>query len=193
MEHVWGKFYVDGNVIEGNKEVTKDNWTKGIYEQIKNSSCDNTFTKQVKKEMRLAKPLDAGIVTTHTAEQAYDLVLAHAGCSKQRDIIDIRIIEETQNGTATYIGSVTKGAENAPGLIDLPADVKPERSTGAWPELSNGGVTADELRDTDGDGIPDTWETAHGLNPKDASDGVTTTLSKEGYTNLEVYMNSLVK
>ncbi len=193
MEHVWGKFYVDGNVIEGNKEVTKDNWTKGIYEQIKNSSCDNTFTKQVKKEMRLAKPLDAGIVTTHTAEQAYDLVLAHAGCSKQRDIIDIRIIEETQNGTATYIGSVTKGAENAPGLIDLPADVKPEGSTGAWPELSNGGVTADELRDTDGDGIPDTWETAHGLNPKDASDGVTTTLSKEGYTNLEVYMNSLVK
>ena len=79
--------------------------------------------------MRLAKPLDAGIVTTHTAEQAYDLVLAHAGCSKQRDIIDIRIIEETQNGTATYIGSVTKGAENAPGLIDLPADVKPEGST----------------------------------------------------------------
>ena len=131
--------------------------------------------------MRLAKPLDAGIVTTHTAEQAYDLVLAHAGCSKQRDIIDIRIIEETQNGTATYIGSVTKGAENAPGLIDLPVDVKPEGSTGAWPELSNGGVTADELRDTDG------------LNPKDASDGVTTTLSKEGYTNLEVYMNSLVK
>lgn len=88
---------------------------------------------------------------------------------------------------------MTKGAENAPGLIDLPADVKPEGSTGAWPELSNGGVTADELRDTDGDGIPDTWETAHGLNPKDASDGVTTTLSKEGYTNLEVYMNSLVK
>ena len=193
MEHVWGKFYVDGNVIEGNKEVTKDNWTKGIYEQIKNSSCDNTFTKQVKKEMRLAKPLDAGIVTTHTAEQAYDLVLAHAGCSKQRDIIDIRIIEETQNGTATYIGSVTKGAENAPGLIDLPTDVKPEGATSAWPELSNGGVTDDELRDTDGDGIPDTWETAHGLNPKDASDGITTTLSKEGYTNLEVYMNSLVK
>lgn len=109
-----GKFYVDGNVIEGNKEVTKDNWTKGIYEQIKNSSCDNTFTKQVKKEMRLAKPLDAGIVTTHTAEQAYDLVLAHAGCSKQRDIIDIRIIEETQNGTATYIGSVTKALKMLP-------------------------------------------------------------------------------
>jgi hypothetical protein len=36
------------------------------------------------------------------------------------------------------------------------------------------------------------WETASGLNPADATDGVATTLSKEGYTNLEVYMNSIV-
>lgn len=36
MEHVWGQFYVDGNVIEGNAAVTADNWTKGIYEQINN-------------------------------------------------------------------------------------------------------------------------------------------------------------
>ena len=43
MEHVWGQFYVDGNVIEGNANVTADNWTKGIYEQINNKECDNTF------------------------------------------------------------------------------------------------------------------------------------------------------
>ena len=193
MEHVWGKLFVDGNVIEGNEEVTRDNWTKGIYEQINNASCDNTFTEQVKKEMRLSRPLDAGIVTTHTARQAYELVLASAGCSKERDIIDARIIEETRNGTATYIGSVTKDAEKVPGLIDLPADVKPEGAAGPWPELSDGGITAQELRDTDGDGMPDIWETAHGLNPDDASDGVAVTLSEEGYTNLEVYLNSLVQ
>jgi len=190
MEYVWGKFYVDGNIIEGNREVTEDNWTKGIYEQIDNAFCDNTFTEKVRKEMRLSKPLNAGAVTTHTAEQAYKLVLAYAGCSKKRDFIDTRIIEETRNGTATYIGSVTKGAEKCPGLIDLPMDVKPEGAFRAWPELSDGGVSADELRDTDGDGIPDIWETAHGLNPKDVSDGINKTLSKEGYTNLEVYMNS---
>ena len=103
-----GKFYVDGNVIEGNKEVTKDNWTKGIYEQIKNSSCDNTFTKQVKEKRCARQTFGCRYCHYNTAEQAYDLVLAHAGCSKQRDIIDICIIEETQNGTATYIGSVTK-------------------------------------------------------------------------------------
>lgn len=193
MEHVWGKFYVDGNIIEGNEEVTQDNWTKGIYGQINNASCDNTFTKKVKKEMRLSEPLDAGIITTHSAKQAYELVLDQAGCSRQRDAIDIRVIEETRNGTATYIGSVTKGAESVPGLIDLPADVKPEGATNPWPTLSDGGITADELRDTDGDGIPDVWEAAHGLNPKDVSDGIATTLSKEGYTNLEVYLNGLVK
>ena len=132
MEHVWGKFYVDGNIIEGNEEVTQDNWTKGIYGQINNASCDNTFTKKVKKEMRLSEPLDAGIITTHSAKQAYELVLDQAGCSRQRDAIDIRVIEETRNGTATYIGSVTKGAESVPGLLDLPADVKPEGATNPW-------------------------------------------------------------
>lgn len=192
MEHVWGRFYVDGNVIEGNSEVSKDNWTKGIYEQIDNASCDNTLTEQVKKEIRLSTPLEADVVTTHTAQEAYQLVLADVGCSKQRDIIDQRIIEETRTGTATYIGSVTEGASSSPGFIDLPDDVKPKGAASAWPELSNGGVNVETIRDSDGDGIPDVWEVAHGLNPHDAIDGNLTTLNDEGYTNLEVYLNSLI-
>lgn len=193
MLHVWGKFYVDGNVIEGNSEVTKDNWTKGIYEQINNAQCDYTFTDQVKKEMRLDAPLETDIVTTHPAEQAYELVLAYAGCSKERDIIDTRIVKETREGTATYTGSVSKDAKRLPGLIDLPNDVKPEGAASAWPELNNGGICADDLKDTDGDGIPDVWENAHQLDPNNANDGNAITLSKEGYTNLEVYLNSLVQ
>ncbi|WP_291529149.1 pectate lyase [Bacteroides sp. UBA939] len=192
MEHVWGRYYVDGNVIEGNEDVTKDNWTKGIYAQISNAACDNTFTKKVEREIRLSAPLETGVVTTHSAEEAYKLVLEQAGCSKQRDIIDSRIIEETRNGTATYTGSITKRAEKEPGLIDLPADVKPEGAASAWPELSDGGVTIAELTDTDSDGMPDRWELTHGLNPEDAADGAATTLSREGYTNLEVYLESCV-
>lgn len=193
MLHVWGRFYVDGNVVEGNPEVSKDNWTKGMYEQINNAKCDYTFTKKVKKEIRLKKPLEADVVTTHTAEQAYELVLADAGCSKERDIIDIRIVEETRKGTATYFGSKSPKAPNLPGLIDLPDDVKPEGAESAWPKLSSGNVQAADLLDSDGDGIPDVWETAHGLQPHNASDGNATTLSREGYTNLEVYLNSLVE
>ena len=192
MLHVWGKFFVDGNVVEGSDEVTNDNWTKGIYEQIDNSKCDGLFTTVTRDTIRLDAPLETDVITTHTAEQAFNLVVAYAGCSKQRDIIDERIAEETKDGTATYIGSVTEGAANAPGLIDLPSDVMPAGQASPWPELSDGGVAADALKDTDGDGMPDVWETANGLNPNDASDGITTTLSEDGYTNLEVYLNSLV-
>ena len=43
--------------------------------------------------------------------------------------------------------------------------------------------------------MPDLWETANGLNPNDASDAKTYTLdsSKQWYTNLEVYLSSLVE
>jgi hypothetical protein len=44
--------------------------------------------------------------------------------------------------------------------------------------------------DTDGDGIPDAWESANGLNPNDKSDGMA--IASNGYTNLENYVNSLV-
>ena len=77
----------------------------------------------------------------------------------------------------TYEGS--HGSTN--GMIDQPSDV------GGWPEYKS--ETA--LVDTDGDGIPDEWEKEHNLNPNDPSDGAKYTLSPE-YTNLEIYMNSLV-
>ena len=67
-------------------------------------------------------------------------------------------------------------------MIDQPKDV------GGWPEYKTTAAPAD----TDGDGMPNEWEKKNGLNPNDASDGITTTLSEDGYTNLEVYLNSLV-
>jgi hypothetical protein len=81
-----GQIYVDGNVIEGNEEVTNDNWTEGIYEQIDGENNDNIFTEQVKKDIRLSLPLETDIVTTHSGQKAYELVLAYAGCSRFRDI-----------------------------------------------------------------------------------------------------------
>ena len=40
--------------------------------------------------------------------------------------------------------------------------------------------------------MPDSWEKANGLDPNDSSDGNQCSLSKDGYTNLEIYINSLV-
>lgn len=190
MKHVWGKYYVSGNVIEGYPDVTNDNWTKGIYEQIDNNSCDGLYTQMTKDTIKLLSPLETDVITTHTANQALGRVLLYAGCSLARDEIDARIVRETEYGMATYTGSISSDAAKKPGLIDLPNDVKPSGAASAWPELSDGGVTDAELVDTDGDGIPDVWEDSHGLNKNSAADGKA--VNSEGYTNLEVYMNSLV-
>ncbi|KAI0889302.1 polysaccharide lyase family 1 protein [Annulohypoxylon maeteangense] len=53
-----------------------------------------------------------------------------------------------------------------------------------------GVVTVSALTDTDGDGIPDEWESAHGLDPRDAGDAME--IGAAGYANIEVYVNSLV-
>lgn len=67
-------------------------------------------------------------------------------------------------------------------MIDQPSDV------GGWPEYK----TEPAPVDTDGDGIPDEWEKQHKLDPNSPDDGSIYSLSKE-YTNLEVYLNSLVQ
>jgi pectate lyase len=40
-----------------------------------------------------------------------------------------------------------------------------------------------------GDGMPDAWEKAHGLDPNNASDGAA--VAENGYTNVENYLNEL--
>ena len=50
------------------------------------------------------------------------------------------------------------------------------------------------MADADGDGMPDWFETACGLNPASGADGAAITLDKKGrYTNLEMYLHYLVR
>ncbi|WP_371741760.1 pectate lyase [Prevotella sp. PTAC] len=175
MWRVWGKFFVDGNVNPKYSDVTKDNWTYGIYNQITNSKVDNTFTPVTKDTMRINTPIDFVAVTTHTAEDAYSRVLDYAGCSKSRDSYDNTLAADARNGKATYTGSgLGKGFVNS------------QDDCGGWPVLNG----TEAPKDSDGDGIPDEWETANGLNPNDKTDGAKT--ADNGYTNLENYLNSLV-
>ena len=182
--HVWGKYFVEGNVNPKYNAVTNDNWQYGIYNQINASSNDGLYNEEVKDSIRLSQPIDYVVTTTHTAEQAYEKVLAYAGASLHRDTFDDLMVNDTREGLATYTG-----AGNHKGIIDSQEDNRPADASddwSAWPTLNSAPAPAD----TDRDGMPDDWEAANGLNPNDASDGAITT--SDGYTNLEHYLNSIV-
>lgn len=179
MWHVWGKFYVDGNVNSKYSDVTNDNWTYGMYNQITNGSgVDYTYTQMTKDTMRINEPIDFVAVTTHSAETAFEKVLSYAGCrriSTTRDALDMILVADAQNGTATYTGSNCD-----PGFINSQDDA------GGWPVLTPANAPAD----LDGDGISDQWEDFNGLDPNNPTDG--NKIGADGYTNLERYLNSLV-
>jgi len=100
-------------------------------------------------------------------EVAYKNVLAQAGASLHRDAIDKRLVGYVKSLGKT--GKVIKSEAEVGGQLEL------KQATGK--------------KDTDGDGIPDSWESKHHLNPKDPADA--NLANKDGYTNLEVYLNEL--
>lgn len=111
---------------------------------------------------------DAPPLTTTDAASAFEQVLAKAGNTvPQRDAVDLRVMEQVRRGSG--------------GLIDTQAEV------GGWPKLEAGTPPLD----SDGDGIPDDWEIAHGLDPKDPKDA--RALDASGYMNIERWFNELGK
>ena len=163
-----GKFWLEGNYMYGSSDVTADNWQGSTVK-----------TATVKADTRWTEGLTR-LTNEQSAEAAYETVLTKAGCSLHRDAVDNRIVNEVREGKYTYKGS--NGSTN--GFIDSPSDV------GGYPNISE--VHRAEDFDTDRDGIPDAWEDEHGLDKSKSADGKEYTLDKQ-YTNLEVYLNSLVQ
>ena len=106
----YGHFYLSGNVLVGNEEVTSDN-IKGI-----------AVSKEELDLVVLDKPVEFAEVATQSAELSFDIVLKNAGASHHRDPVDQRIVKEVCEGTYTYGNN---------GIIDSPNDV------GGYPELKS--------------------------------------------------------
>jgi len=174
--HDFGHFYINGNIMHGNPEVTADNWKGVDYKTyIEREGIDQSYpqTDSLFRRCSVSQPFEYRISTVHTAQQAFESVLKHAGASLKRDSIDVRIVNEVMTGSFTF---------GDRGIIDS------QQQVGGWVELKSLPVP----EDSDNDGIPDWWEDAHNLNKNDPSDAAAFT-ADGAYTNLEVYLNSLVK
>jgi hypothetical protein len=138
------------------------------------------------------KPLPMAKISIIDTKKAYDYVLANAGASLPvRDAVDQRIIKQAITGKIEHVEDGKLPAKQSYVKRRLPADsykkgiISDIAQVGGYPEYNG-----KPYIDTDNDGIPDAWETKNGLNPKDAKDAAK--ISKSGYSNIEVYLNSLV-
>ncbi|HUS36568.1 MAG TPA: hypothetical protein VM680_14545 [Verrucomicrobiae bacterium] len=119
------------------------------------------------RSLQSSKPFPAPPVQTQSAAEAYELVLKHAGATRpKRDSVDGRIVTNARNGTGKIIND--------------------ESEVGGWPAYSSGEPPVDTAKD----GLPDEWKKAHGLKLDDPN--LANTVNADGYTTLEVYLNSWV-
>ncbi len=153
------KIYVQDNIGPHRSDPNMDEWAivgfkwgeEGVA-PVKHRSSTRFETPQI---------------STHSAAEAMEIVLAEAGATApQRDAVDRRIVNDVKNRTGK--------------IIDSPDQV------GGYPDLSDGTPPVD----SDHDGMPDEWERQMNLNPNDASDG-NGDLDADGYTNIEEYIHSL--
>ena len=176
------RWYFADNVMEGNSSATSDNWS-AIHNNTSYTVAgmkSETLVYPSLEVNRLDKcqfgDYDLYRTPTESAGDAYEHVLAKAG-TINRDVTEQRIVDEVRNKKAQYKGTTL----NKAGFIDSPDDAE------GWPTYAAGTPAADN----DHDGMADDWEVANGFNPANGEDG-RQVVSAEGYTALEVYLNSLM-
>lgn len=126
----------------------------------------SSWTEKNIKDYKQTKPFETGVIKIEKATEAYKRVLNEGGAIlPKRDAVDIRIVNDVKNRTGKII--------------------KSQEENGGWPILKSTPAPAD----SDKDGMPDNWEKKNGLSPNDASDR--NNVSDEGYTMLEIYLNSI--
>ena len=158
------KVYLKGNLFEDHPEFTRDNWLAVTVDRWKTGNYLHVSLPQIRVEHEFV--MGAAEPETEAAASAFERVLKSAGASRRRDAADRRIVEGVIQRTNRLIDS--------------------QDEVGGWPDLQSEPAP----RDTDRDGMPDDWEANQGLNPNDPNDrnGMK---DGTGYTNLEVYLNSL--
>jgi len=144
----------------------------GNYDEI-NGGYNASKGRAYKGKTLQEKPLTTCPSKYYIAEEGYDLVMAHAGCLP-RDAVSKRTIADVQTRTGEWGTHI------------------PDKG------LMEGLTPGKAPLDSDNDGMPDSWEKAHSLNPKDPKDNNKTVPAgaspgdrHRGYTYIEYYTNEL--
>ena len=199
----FGRVYAVGNIVEGYPKITADNWAGGIQTADK----DGELTGEELALMRSDEPFVMPPLTILPSSETFEYVMNNVGATlPKRDIVDRRIIEEVRTGQAYYVKKLDK--KNPYGnLWGLSPKSQKEDGTFKYRRLDNEsyklGIITDPAQmggypeykgkprvDTDGDGMPDDWERANGLDPNDPTDA-NKDCTGDGYTNIEKYINGI--
>ena len=156
--------YLAGNVFDGASNLSRDNYLAIDFDRWINGN----YLHITLSDLRADREFNLADNRPHTqsATDACESVLRSSGASLHRDAADTRLVKGIRDRSHRRIDS--------------------QEEVGGWPELR----TASAPVDHDGDGMPDKWELACGLNPGDPADG-NGDRDQDGYTNLEEYLNSL--
>ena len=184
----YGLWYIDGNYIEPQPDHTND-YMKGDYSLVNDNNWHNSNTANKDKALDLQSsqyegdsifqqlrelPEEHSGVTITSATEAYEAVLAGAGCRIPcLDSVDRRILDEAAGNIAPAYGT-SYGAGT--GIIDSQEDV------GGYPAYNS----ATAPIDNDLDGMADEWEQEKGIDDPNGYD-----LSGQ-YTNIEVYLEDII-
>jgi hypothetical protein len=167
--------HIGGNLVdrpdavvtaEENSECFDD---PGCASDYRGSSCTGFCLSETP-----TRPLEG--VEPVPADEVWARMLADVGATVPvRDAVDQRVVQEARDRTGSLVN-----------CVEPDGSARCMRNGGGWPTIAPGTPPADGDRD----GMPDAWETRHGLDAADGSDGADYDLSAI-YTNVEVYLNEL--
>ena len=195
LEHAkFGRLYVTGNIVEGNEQVTKDNWAGGV--QLRTLKGADISQEDAEKEyfpvIKADKPFIMPVFPIMTAEESYKFVLDNAGAVlPKRDIVDQHIVNQVRTGevyydkkadSKTYYQFKTRRLKADSYKVGIITDIS---QVGGYPEYKG-----KPYKITNGDGIPDAWKIKYGIDPKGPSIA-NGDINGDGYTNVEKYINGI--
>lgn len=168
-----GKFYINGNYVNGFADVTSNNWD-GV----------DLAAGIIIDSVRVNSPFLYSAVETQSAEDAYASVLASAGALlPRRDTVDRRIVKEVQTGIVAFADTSFSVA----GMVSPSGIIDSQNTVGGWPVLN----TTTSPNDSDNDGLPDWWEAMQNGNTTDSISVNRNGYDTDGYTFLEKYINGI--